>query len=86
MIFRIARYIIRAQIIPQSEGKFLIKVRADPLNEGGQAVDELATCDPCSYEEARASCYRLTAEVSKAIRLQGGQVADVVIMDPHGGG
>ena len=84
MIFRIARYTIRAYIIPQGEGAFLIKVRADALNEAGPKVDEIATCDPCSYEEARTAAYRLTAEISKSIRMQGGQVVDVDIIDPDG--
>ena len=43
MIFRIARYTIRAYIIPQGEGAFLIKVRADALNEAGPKFDEIAT-------------------------------------------
>ena len=85
MIFRIPRYSIQALIIPQGKATFLIKVRANSLNEGGPQIDEVATCDPCSYQEARAACYRLTAEISKTIHRQGGLVVDVVIVDSKGG-
>ena len=81
MNFRVARYVIRAYIIPKSKETFTVEARADPLNEGGPRIDRVMTCDPCSYEQARTNCYKLVAQLAQAIRDQGAEVTDVNIYD-----
>jgi hypothetical protein len=81
MNYQVARYVIRAFIIPKGKETFLVSARADPLNEGGPPVDETITCDPCSYEQARTTCYKLVARLAHSIGMQGAVVADVIIID-----
>ena len=81
MNFQVARYAIRAYIIPRGKGTYRVQVHADPLNEGGAPFDKVVTCDPCSYEEARSSCYQMVAQLAQTIKAQGALVADVMIVD-----
>jgi hypothetical protein len=79
--FQVARYVIRAHILPKGKGTYTVEVRADPLNEGGVRLDKAISCDPCSYEQAQTACYKLVAQMAQGIKEQGAIVADVIILD-----
>jgi hypothetical protein len=81
MNFQVARYVIRAYVIPAGKERFSVEARADPLNDGGAPLDKSITCEPCSYEQARIACYKLVAELAANVKAQGAMVADVTIFD-----
>lgn len=76
-----ARYIIRARIIPKGHEAFTVEAEAEALEKDAPKIEKVEVCEPCSYAEARTACYKFVAQLGHAIGKIGGEVADVVITD-----
>ena len=74
-------YIIRAQIQRVRDRAFIVKAEATSKDAGAPEIEKRQPCDPCTYAEARTTCYKFVAELGHAIAGKGGRVADVQIID-----
>jgi hypothetical protein len=79
-----AKYVIRAQMVPHGENSFVAKAIARPLDSDAPLIREIEPCEPCTYPQARTACYKFVARLSYEISKAGGEIVDVLIEDAPG--